>query len=66
MNLNTEMISDGSYTMGKDRVKVFIRCKHCGESYILRGTVDRGGHVITGFKRCLCDNETDFETEPLV
>lgn len=47
------------------RVKVHIRCKHCGESFILRGVRDPKGHIETGFKRCLCDNDRDFDIEPL-
>jgi hypothetical protein len=66
MDVYTDMDTDGSLSMRKDRVKVFIRCKLCGESYILRGSLVRGGHIFTGFKRCLCDNETEFETEPLL
>ena len=49
-----------------DRVKVHIRCKQCGESFILRGARDFRGLIDTGFKRCLCDNETQFDIEPLV
>jgi formylmethanofuran dehydrogenase subunit E len=51
--------------MPKDRIKVHIRCRLCGESYILRGTRNVKGHIDTGFKRCLCDNERDFEIETL-
>lgn len=47
------------------RVKVHIRCCHCGESYILRGTRNYKGKIDTGFKRCLCDNERDFDIETL-
>lgn len=47
------------------RVKVHIHCRHCGETYILRGARDSKGRVETGFKRCLCDNEYDFDVEPL-
>jgi formylmethanofuran dehydrogenase subunit E len=47
------------------RVKVHIRCRRCGESFILRGVRDQRGHIETGFKRCLCDNEEDFDIEPL-
>ncbi|GGJ10309.1 hypothetical protein GCM10010885_19400 [Alicyclobacillus cellulosilyticus] len=47
------------------RVKVHIRCRKCGESFILRGVRDAKGHIETGFKRCLCDNEDDFDIEPL-
>ncbi|WP_199614980.1 hypothetical protein [Paenibacillus alkalitolerans] len=43
-----------------NRVKVSIRCKRCGERFVLRGKRDKG-RIDTGFKRCLCDNEYDFE-----
>jgi len=47
------------------RIKVHIRCRHCGETFILRGVRDSKGHIETGFKRCLCDNDRDFDIEPL-
>lgn len=47
------------------RIKVHIRCRRCGETFILRGVRDAKGHIETGFKRCLCDNEDDFDIEPL-
>ncbi|WP_018130757.1 hypothetical protein [Effusibacillus pohliae] len=51
--------------VGHNRVKVHIRCRKCGESFILRGSRDYKGNIDTGFKRCLCDNEQDFEIETL-
>lgn len=51
--------------MPSQRVKVHIRCRKCGETFILRGVRDAKGHIETGFKRCLCDNEEDFDVEPL-
>ena len=45
-----------------NRVKIAIRCNRCGEKFILRGKKDKG-RVDTGFKRCLCDNELDFDIE---
>ena len=48
-----------------ERKKVMIRCNDCGERYTLRGHIDFNGHYVTGFKRCLCNNEDDFEFEPL-
>jgi hypothetical protein len=42
------------------RYWVTIECRQCGERFILKGKL-RKGKVETGFKRCLCDNETDFE-----
>lgn len=44
------------------RVKVLIRCRVCGEKYILRGRKDKGGYE-TGFKMCVCDNADDLEIE---
>ncbi|HEU4964710.1 MAG TPA: hypothetical protein VFV52_12770 [Bacilli bacterium] len=49
-----------------DRVKVHIRCKNCGETFILRGYKDYKGKIDTGFKRCLCDNEDQFDIETLI
>ena len=46
------------------RVKVRIRCRKCGEKFVLKGIKSKG-HVDTGFKRCLCDNEGDVEIEEL-
>ncbi|MFB5189428.1 hypothetical protein [Alicyclobacillus fastidiosus] len=51
-----------SYTQ---RIKVHIHCRKCGETFILRGVNDGKGRIETGFKRCLCDNEVDFDVEPL-
>ncbi len=42
------------------RLMVSIRCLNCGERFFLKGRV-KNGRVETGFKRCLCDNETNFE-----
>jgi DNA-directed RNA polymerase subunit RPC12/RpoP len=47
--------------MRKERVKVNIRCKKCGERYILRGRTTHLGQVETGFKRCICNNDDDFD-----
>jgi len=46
----------------EDRVKVRIRCKQCGEKFVLRGRWEKG-HINTGFKQCLCNNSDDFEIE---
>lgn len=48
--------------MAVTRTKVKIRCKHCGERFTLKGRRDKG-KVETGFRRCLCDNERDFDFE---
>lgn len=47
-----------------DRVKVIVKCRSCGQQFILRGTPDKNGHVETGFKMCLC-NGTDVDTATL-
>ncbi|MBA4495626.1 hypothetical protein ACFO25_02875 [Paenactinomyces guangxiensis] len=44
------------------RYLVTIHCKQCGERFMLKGKM-RKGKVETGFKRCLCDNENDFEVQ---
>jgi DNA-directed RNA polymerase subunit RPC12/RpoP len=46
------------------RVKVSIRCKSCGERFILRARKDRG-KLETGFKQCICDNTEAFEIEEI-
>ena len=48
--------------IAKSRLKVTIRCKRCGERFILRGKKEKG-KVETGFKQCLCNNESDFDIE---
>jgi DNA-directed RNA polymerase subunit RPC12/RpoP len=45
-----------------ERVKVTIRCKMCGERFVLKGRKDKG-KIDTGFKQCVCSNEKDFEIE---
>ncbi|MFB5661643.1 hypothetical protein [Alteribacillus sp. HJP-4] len=42
------------------RYKVVIRCPKCSEKYILRGKHNAEGELETGFKRCVCGNETDL------
>ena len=49
--------------MRKDRLKVYITCKQCGERFVLRGRKDGKGHLGTGFQRCLCNNEKDFNID---
>jgi DNA-directed RNA polymerase subunit RPC12/RpoP len=44
------------------RVKVIIRCKNCGERFTLKGKKERG-EINTGFKQCICDNETEFDVK---
>ncbi|MFS1512320.1 hypothetical protein VQL36_07800 [Chengkuizengella sp. SCS-71B] len=46
----------------KYRVKVTIRCQSCGERYILKGRRAEG-KVDTGFKKCLCNNDSNFEVQ---
>ena len=48
--------------MANTRVKVTIRCKQCGERFILKGKRDKG-KIDTGFKQCICNNVHDFEVE---
>ena len=45
------------------RTKVTIRCKECGETFILRGRREANGKIETGFRRCLCDNDQHFMIE---
>lgn len=61
------LVAEGVHNdiMTPPRIKVHIRCRHCGETFILRGARDSNGRIETGFKRCLCNNEDDFEIEPL-
>lgn len=47
----------------KQRYKVTIRCQQCGEKYILRGRPNDEGGFDTGFKRCVCGNETKFDLD---
>lgn len=60
--LMSERVND-DVALTAQRIKVHIRCRRCGETFILRGVRDARGHIETGFKRCLCDNEEDFEIE---
>lgn len=47
--------------MSSNRVIVRIHCKNCGERFTLRGRRNRKGKVETGFRRCLCDNDENFQ-----
>ncbi|NEW06107.1 hypothetical protein GK047_08805 [Paenibacillus sp. SYP-B3998] len=48
--------------MSMTRVKVKIRCKQCGERFVLKGKkeIDK---IETGFRQCICSNEHDFDVE---
>ena len=46
----------------QERFLVHIHCRQCGERYTLKGR-KRKGKIETGFRRCLCDNEYDFDIE---
>lgn len=46
--------------MSERRVKVIINCRQCGEKFTLRGKRTRE-KIETGFKRCICNNDHDFE-----
>jgi DNA-directed RNA polymerase subunit RPC12/RpoP len=48
--------------MQSHKVKVLIRCRKCGERFILKGKQDKG-RIETGFRQCICNNEDDFEME---
>ncbi len=54
----------GRKHMDEARVKISIRCRLCGEKFVLRGRRDQG-RIDTGFKQCLCSNTDDFEIEEL-
>jgi DNA-directed RNA polymerase subunit RPC12/RpoP len=45
------------------RYKIVIRCEQCGEKYILRGRPNEMGGFDTGFKRCICGNESQFDMD---
>lgn len=45
-----------------DRVKVTIRCNMCGERFVLKGRRDKG-KIDTGFKQCICSNDSDFDID---
>ena len=61
----TLSVANGQAEVPSGRVKIHIRCRKCGEVFILRGVRDARGHVETGFRRCLCDNEREFDIETL-
>ncbi|MDQ1909445.1 hypothetical protein RAC89_02880 [Paenibacillus sp. GD4] len=48
--------------MISNRVKVTIRCRACGERFILKGKREKG-KIDTGFKQCICNNDKDFDWE---
>ncbi|MEK0314159.1 hypothetical protein [Cohnella sp. 56] len=48
--------------MNSTRVKVTIRCRACGEKFILRGRRERG-KIDTGFRQCICGNAERFDME---
>lgn len=48
--------------MSITRVKVKIRCRQCGEKFVLKGKREKG-KIETGFRQCICSNEYDFEIE---
>ena len=43
----------------KERVKVIIHCKRCGET--LRFVARKKDKIKTGFMRCICNNDKDLE-----
>lgn len=54
------MIDQGAETGLDGRIKVIIRCRRCGEKFILRGRKEKD-HIDTSFKQCICSNDRDFE-----
>lgn len=55
-------MTDGRVLMQNYRVKVTIRCRQCGERFVLKGKQGKG-KIETGFRQCICNNEDDFEVE---
>lgn len=49
--------------MERERYKVMIQCKKCGERFILRGTMTEEGRIETGFRQCVCNNRESFNIE---
>jgi DNA-directed RNA polymerase subunit RPC12/RpoP len=45
-----------------EKYVVTINCNQCGERFILKGRMKKG-KLETGFKRCLCNNDDDFQME---
>lgn len=45
------------------RVKVLIRCKECGERFVLRAVRDDWGNWGTSFRMCVCGNVHDLDIE---
>ncbi|MCG0314373.1 MAG: hypothetical protein L5657_06915 [Calditerricola sp.] len=54
-------VDKGEISVKTNRYKVVIRCRQCGERFILRGRMTKEGKVETGFRQCLCDNDSDFD-----
>jgi DNA-directed RNA polymerase subunit RPC12/RpoP len=52
----------GRVLMSIQKIKVKIRCRQCGERFILKGKKDKG-KIETGFRQCICNNEHDFDIE---
>ncbi|WP_217592730.1 hypothetical protein [Cohnella sp. GbtcB17] len=48
--------------MNSARVKVTIRCRSCGDKFVLRGKRERG-KIDTGFRQCVCGNADRFDIE---
>lgn len=61
MGANTDDTTEEGWRL-PDRVKVTIRCRKCGDKFILRGRREQG-RVETGFKQCLCNNRTELDME---
>ncbi|MFD2672867.1 hypothetical protein [Marinicrinis sediminis] len=48
--------------MSNARRKIAIYCRQCGERFILRAS-EQKGKWNSGFKRCICNNEDQFDVE---
>lgn len=44
------------------RYIVRIQCNQCGERFVLKGRMKKG-ELQTGFKKCLCNNDHDFDID---
>ncbi|WP_273716720.1 hypothetical protein [Alkalihalobacillus pseudalcaliphilus] len=51
--------------MDNHRYLITIRCLKCGEKFILRGKRNVEGQYETGFKRCVCGNETNLHIDAI-
>lgn len=45
------------------RYRVIVRCPGCGEKYVLRGRTNKKGELETGFKQCVCGNQSNLRID---